>query len=128
MDLSKKNILIEWFGWHFVAMPRFLFSVWKNYLWFVADYFSIPLLLATLLSPWRQFKFKTVRKFDVGEFFGNLIFNIFSRLMGLVCRLVLIIAGIVSEIIVAVVGVVGIVVWIFSPVIIVALIFFIVHG
>lgn len=116
------NIIAAWIMWHFVVVPEFLFSVWKNYLWFIGDYFSIPLLAKTFFSPWRKYQSSYVRGFDFGRFISDLIFNLFSRLMGMLCRTLLIISGIIAELVVVVVGIVSIAAWIFLPLICLALV------
>ena len=126
MEAIKKNILTEWFAWHFFEMPKVLISVWKNYLWFVAEYFSIPFLLATLFSPWRMYRWSYPKSFNAGEYLSNLIFNTFSRFMGLLCRTALIIFGIVAEALVVVFGAVAILVWVLMPLVMVALVIFII--
>ncbi len=119
--VKQENIIISWVVWHFYQMTKFLFSVFGNYISFGLDYFSIPLLLATLLSPWRQYRWKYPRGFDLGEYLNVFISNIFSRIIGLLCRLVLIIFGLAMLAVILVLGAIGIVFWIIIPVILVGL-------
>ena len=119
----KNNFIIEMIKWHFYEMPAFLYSIGSNYIAFGLHYFSLPVLLATLFSPWRHYKGPKSRGFDLGEFFGNLIYNAFSRVMGFFCRLFLILAGIIFLLLVAIVGFLTILFWIFLPLIIILLIF-----
>lgn len=126
MEISekRKNIIIMWFPWQFYEMPKFLFSVWRNYLLFGLDYFSIPLLLKTLFSPWRRYNWFYPKGFDVKEFFNTLISNTFSRILGAMCRIVLIIIGVVFQIFIFITGVVAIFLWLLIPFIIVGCILF----
>lgn len=125
MEASKKqNIISAWLGWRFYQTPRFLLSAWKNYLDFMLDYFSIPLLLATLLAPWRHYRWNYPKGFDVGGYFSAFISNTFSRFLGMWCRLILIVFGIIAEALVLVVGLFMIMFWIFLPLIIIAWLFF----
>jgi len=117
---ENQNIITLWFLWHFYEMPKFLFSVWKNYLKFGSNYFSIPLLLKTLFSPWRKYKWIYPKGFDVVEFFNTLISNTFSRILGSMCRVVLIILGIISQILIFIAGILVILFWIFIPLTILA--------
>lgn len=121
---ARENIIIMWFLWQFYEMPKFLFSVWRNYLLFGLDYFSIPLLVKTLFSPWRKYNWVYPKGFDIKEFFNTLISNTFSRILGAMCRIVLIILGIVAQIFIFIVGIVVIFLWLLIPFIIIVGILF----
>jgi len=118
--MTEQNILTVWFLWHFYEMPMFLFSVWKNYLKFGSNYFSIPLLFKTFFSPWRRYEWMYHKGFDIIEFFNTLISNIFSRIIGALVRVVLIALGIIFQVFIFVAGVVVILFWISTPLIVIA--------
>ena len=67
---------------------------WKNLLIYAYNAFSIPLLLKTLFSPWKQDK-AVGSNFD---FLEKFVFAIFSRILGFVARVVLIVLGLVFTI------------------------------
>ena len=122
--LEKNNILSAWFEWHFLEVPKFLLSVWKNYILFALNYFSLPILLRSLLSPWRRYRWNYPRGFDIAEFFSTLVSNVFSRFLGALVRIVLIITGLIFQIFVIFFGLVIFLLWILIPlIIIVGLIF-----
>ncbi len=122
---DDKNIFVAWFLWHFYEMPGFLVSAWKNYLSFGSNYFSIPLLFSTLFSPWRKYKWFYPKTFDIKEFFNTLISNTFSRIIGGLCRIVLIIVGAVFQFFIFVLGSIIILLWLAIPFIIIAGVIFI---
>ena len=128
MEYSKEedNIITSWFVWHFYEMPKFLFLVWKNYLWFGSNFFSIPLLILTLFSPWRRYKWRYPKGFDIGEYLSTFISNIFSRFMGAICRIALIVFGIITQIFIFTAGVIVILFWFIMPFILVALSLFLI--
>ncbi|MFA6353941.1 MAG: AAA family ATPase [Candidatus Paceibacterota bacterium] len=69
---------------------------WKNLVIYAFNAFSIPLFLETLFSPWKMDK-------DTGphvSFVEKVVFSIFSRVFGFVCRIIFIIIGLVFTIIV----------------------------
>ena len=117
---NKENIFSLWFFWHFYEMPKFLFGAWKNYILFALNYFSLPLLLKSLFAPWRIYKWNYPKGFDVGEFFSTLISNAFSRILGALMRVILIIIGIIFQIFVILAGLIIFLLWILIPFIIIA--------
>ena len=123
--VQRENIIVSWIMWHFWQAPKFLFSVWKNYILFAANYFSLPLLLKTLFSPWRRNDWKYPKAFDVMEFLNVFLSNIFSRIIGFILRIVLIIAGVSLQIFVLIAGIAVIVFWLLIPFIIIFGIFLI---
>jgi len=117
---QKQNIFSLWFFWHFYEMPKFLLGVWKNYILFALNYFSLPILLKSLFAPWRRYKWNYPKGFDVGEFFSTLVSNAFSRILGALMRIVLIIVGIIFQIFVVFAGLIIFLLWILIPFIIIA--------
>ena len=98
-NYENKNIISVWFFWHFYEIPEFLLGVWKNYILFASNYFSLPLLLKSLFAPWRKYKWNYPKGLNIAEFFNTLISNAFSRFLGAVMRLVLIITGILFQLV-----------------------------
>lgn len=115
MVTTKKNIFVEWVRWHFVDSPEFLFLVWRDYLDFVANYFSVALLFKTFFAPWRRYSWRYPRGLDVVEFFGTLVSNTFSRFLGALMRTVLIIIGIITQMLVVVLGAIVVLFWVLMP-------------
>lgn len=83
-------------------------------------------LLKSLVSPWKgvYFEKKSVG-IEIGELFGNFVFNIFSRAIGAIIRLAFILIGIAVEILVIVFGILWFAVWAIFPF---ALIFSLIKG
>ena len=121
---SRENIIGVWLLWHYYEMPKFLFLVWKNYVVFGLNYFSIPLLLKTLFSPWRKYNWRYPKGFDIKEFLNTFISNTFSRFLGALCRIVLIIIGAIAQFFIIITGPIVILSWLLIPFIIVAGFFF----
>jgi len=115
MNLTKGNIFSEWILWQFYEVPIFLLEVWKNYLSFAANIFSVKTLLKTLFSPWRKYNWRYPKGFDIVEFFNTLISNIFSRILGFLMRIVLIITGLLLWVLVFLTGMAVIVCWVLTP-------------
>ncbi|MDD3735087.1 MAG: hypothetical protein PHO31_01255 [Candidatus Pacebacteria bacterium] len=109
------NIFSLFLEWYFVDLPSKIIDIWENFLWFFWRFFSIKDLTIHFFSPWRRQYFTYSGGFNIGEWFGNLVFNLFSRFMGMILRTILIVIGIVVEIIVVILGLLVFVFWIFFP-------------
>jgi hypothetical protein len=121
---GQDNILAMWFLCHFYEMPKFLFMVWQNYLLFGLDYFSIPLLLKTLFSPWRRMSWQFPKRFDIGEYASVIVSDIFSRILGAFMRIILIILGMVFEFLFFIAGAAAIICWLLLPFLTILALFF----
>lgn len=125
MEISKKeNIGTAWLRWHFYEVPQFLMSVWENYFDFGIYFFSIPLLIKTLFSPWRRYRWRYPRGFDIGGFLSALVSNMYSRFMGFLVRVVLIIFSLVVQAFILIGGVIVIFLWVFMPALMLSLLLF----
>jgi len=100
-------------------MPRFLLGVWKNYILFALNYFSLSILLKSFFAPWRKYKWGYPRGFDIGEFFSTFISNAFSRFLGALMRIVLIVVGVFFQIFVVFAGLIIFLLWMLVPLIII---------
>ena len=110
-----QNILFQYLIWHFFDMPKNILRAWRDYLRFNLNYFSVPLLLKTLFSPWRKYQVSYGKGFDLGKyleaFFSNLIFRIF----GAIIRTFLIVIGIIAEMVIVLGGILAFFAWMVLP-------------
>jgi hypothetical protein len=121
MEATKEqNIILLWLYWQFYEMPVFLLGVWKNYLVFASNFFSVGLLFKTFFAPWRKYNWKYPKGFDLMEFFNTLISNTFSRILGAMMRIVLVVLGILFQVFVVIAGLIIFIGWIIIPLIIIA--------
>ncbi|MBU3934535.1 hypothetical protein KKC00_01010 [Patescibacteria group bacterium] len=116
----EDSILILWFRWHFYEVPMFLLRAWKNFILFSVNFFSTPLLLKTLLAPWRRYNWSYPRGFDVMGYLETLISNFFSRFLGMICRIVLMIIGVILQIFVVIAGAIIFAGWLALPLLVLA--------
>ena len=115
----QQNILISYFIWYFFDVPREILRGWKNFLLFNLSYFSIPMLLKTFFSHWRQYKWSYGRGFDISRYLEAFFSNLISRILGAIMRAVLIFIGVLSEILIFIFGMILFLGWIFLPVFII---------
>ena len=113
--IKKQNIFAVWALWHFYEMPKFLFEVWKNYILFALNYFSVLLLIKSFFAPWRRNRWNYPTSFDVGEFLNTFFSNSFSRILGAGMRTVLILVGVCFQFFVIIAGVTVILFWVLMP-------------
>lgn len=106
---------LQYFIWHYYDAPKKILTVWRDFLKFGFNYFSLPLLAKTLFSHWRRYRWSYGRGFDFGRYVYVFFSNSFSRAMGAAMRIFLIVFGLFFEIILFFAGVVVFFGWLFLP-------------
>ena len=119
-----QNIFIQYFQWQFADVPKNVLKAWKNCLKFNLNYWSVPLLLRTLFSHWRRYKYSYGKGFDFKRYFEVFTFNMISRVLGAILRSVLITIGLATEIFVFLTGLIVILGWLILPFILLVGLFF----
>jgi hypothetical protein len=119
VSLQRQNILFAWISWHFYDVPKFILKTWRTYLIFNLNYFSTIILLRTLFSPWRQYKWSAGRGFDIPKFFEALFSNLISRILGAMVRSILIVIGLSIEILIIFVGLILFLGWFILPILLI---------
>jgi len=109
------NIFSQWLCWQFFEVPKEILKIWRNFLLFNLNYFSIPLLVKTFFSHWRKYKWFYGRGFDIGKYFEVFVSNLISRIFGAITRGFLIFAGLIIEILIFFAGLVVFLCWLFLP-------------
>lgn len=110
-----ENVFFQYWFWYFIEAPKFLFKVWRNFLVFGLNFFSVPLLLKTLFSPWHRYYVSYGRGFDIKVWFEAFISNLIFRTLGAIIRLVIIVLGIVFEAAIFLGGAILILFWLLLP-------------
>ena len=115
-----QNIFIQYLIWHFFDVPKGILKAWRNFLLFNLNYFSIPLLFKTLFSHWRRYRYSYGRRFDLGRYFEAFTFNLISRGLGAVVRVILILIGLLVEFFIILAGAIIFLGWLILPVLLIA--------
>lgn len=110
-----ENIFLQWFCWQFFDVSKSILVGWKNFLKFGLNYFSIPLLLKTLFSPWRRYRWTYPKAFDIGIYLEVFFSNLISRILGLILRVFLIFFGFLTEILFIFGGLFILFIWLILP-------------
>ncbi len=113
--LACFRILGLFFSWYYKDAPKSILGIWRNFILFISNYFSIILLLKTLFAPWRRIAESYGRGFDFGRFISALTLNLFSRIIGFIIRSVVVAIGIAAEILVSILGAAIFIFWFFLP-------------
>ncbi len=112
----KSNIFIQYLEWYFLDRVKIILSAWKNFLIFYLNYFSIPILLKTLFSPWRRISEGYGKTFNPQQYIEAFVFNAMSRVIGGIIRTCFLIIGVFCTSIVLILGFVFLIIWILGPV------------
>jgi len=118
------NILFLYLQWHFVDRPRTILKAWGNCLRFNLNYWSVPLLLKTLFSHWRRYRYSYGKGFSPRRYFEVFSFNMLSRSIGFLLRTVLIVIGLIAEIFVFLIGLIVFLFWLVLPFILILGLFY----
>lgn len=105
----------SYFVWHYTYAMAELGRMSVNFLWFVVHFFSIPIVLRTLVSPWRRLDEPYTGALNFGGWFETLIVNTLMRVVGLVIRIVMLAVGLVLLVVLAVFELAALAVWVLLP-------------
>ena len=105
-------------------MPKKIIDAWRDVFKFYFNYFSIPLLVKTFFSPWRNYLWSYGKGFDLGRYIEVLFSNLTSRIIGAILRSGLIILGLAVEFFVVLVGIIILLAWLFFPWFLISLLIF----
>lgn len=117
-------LAFEYAKWHFVVMPLEILKAWRNILVFCLTYFSLPVLVQTLFSPWRRVEWQSEKRFDIGLLLQNMFGNLVSRVLGACIRIWIILLGLIAVLAALAAGIAIFVSWFLVPCAIVALFFY----
>ena len=110
-----------YFLWHYTLAFRDIWHVWMNTFWAVQNFFSIPLMLSTLFSPWKRIIETEGKQFDLEDWAERKVVNLLSRLIGAIIRTSVLCVGIMFLIITFTLGIFLYIFWILAPLCIVLL-------
>jgi len=115
------SVIVIFWRWYYGEAVKDVLRGWKNFIIFSAEYFSIPLLLKTLVAPWKRDITRKPRGLDFKKLFEYISFNLISRSIGFIIRFLTIGVGILFFLAVVILGAVFFIVWLFLPLIFIAL-------
>jgi ATP-dependent Clp protease ATP-binding subunit ClpC len=110
------KLVLKYLQLHFLKGPKEIIRITVNFLIFIFHYFSIGLLFRTLFAHWKRIYLeKTVSGFIPSEWLNRLSFNVISRGIGFLVRVIIIFLGLIMEIFVLVLGMTVLGIWLVLP-------------
>jgi len=116
------SLFVEYFVWHYTRAVRDLLNIVGNFLWFFWEFFSIRLLFATLFTPFHRLEERPKSKLDLGEIAQAFMVTTMMRIVGAAMRLFVILIGLVCIVITIIAGIGMLLVWLAAPFMVVTLI------
>jgi hypothetical protein len=118
------SILHHYLLWHYGRAFGEILHVAKNLYWFVYNFFSLKQLLRSFLSPWKRMTEERGDTFSFEDLASFVIIGLISRLVGMILRSVIIIAGVCSLILLTLGVILTFVFWIGAPLLLVLAMYF----
>ena len=102
--------------WHYRNAFKYFLKILENFFAFIIHYFSIPLLLRTLFWRFRRMDLSEKRPcLHLDVWFGNLVENFVSRLIGFIARSFVIFLGVITLIFYSLAAFLAIVFYLICP-------------
>lgn len=118
---QRQNFFRAYFSWHYTSAFREAFVIWKNFLVFFYDFFSISLLFKTFFSPWRRLDEDKPGILNIQDFISVLIINTLMRLVGAIARFFVITIGLCTLALTLILEALFFMVWLLLPLLVPAL-------
>lgn len=112
--MGSTMFIIDFGLWYYTRGFIDVLSVWFNCMWFIIHFFSIPLLLRTLFSPWKRMTDEGTSR-SIEAYMEGFIMNTMSRIFGAFVRAVIIFVGMFALCVGVVVLGTVLVFWILAP-------------
>jgi len=104
--------------WHYSTSLVSYIRVSRNFWWYFFHIFSIPQLTATLFYPYKRIIERPSNHFSFGDLFERTVLNLFSRLVGVIIRISILIIGTLTILIYTVFSLAGFAIWLGTPILI----------
>lgn len=114
-------VIPSYIAWHYSTALREIWGISTNFVWFLYHFFSIPILLKTLVAPWHKLGEKYKKGFDPGALLSTFVINTILRVVGFVVRIVVIIFALFLIVSLVAVTLAFYVLWLAAPLVLVSL-------
>lgn len=113
------SILHHYLLWHYQNALREILHVWRNLVWFTFNFFSISQLLRSYFQPWKRVTEGRGRTFKFEDLAGFIIINLISRMLGMLIRTSIIVAGLITLTLLVVGIILTYIFWLLAPILLV---------
>ena len=104
----------EYATWHYTTALAEFWGFWRTFLWFLFNFFSIPLMVRTLFAPFRRLEIHQ-RRVSIEEHLSNFVANTLMRILGFILRVFMIAIGLAALLITLCISVISFVLWVLVP-------------
>ena len=115
------SIIHDYFVWHYTRAWWQMWGVWRNFLWMVIHFFSLPQLSRSLFSPFKRITEGRGDTFSFEDLATYVIVNLISRIIGAIVRIVIILIGLITLAFTIVGGFVTYLFWMVTPFMVIVL-------
>jgi len=115
---------LQYVTWHYSRAIRDTIVLWSNIIWFLSNFFSLPLLSSTLFSPWKRLHEKRSEHFDIEDFMSVIVVNVMMRLVGFLFRITIIAIGLIVLTLALILMGIHLLIWIFFPLVVTGLVYY----
>lgn len=113
------SFLFSYIKWHYSTAYFELARISGDFISFLFNFFSIPVLTRTLFSRWQMLGESYKKGFDIEEAFGIFALNFMMRVVGFVIRSITILVGLVVILFFLCVSASIFILWTFFPLVVV---------
>ena len=118
------SILHHYILWHYTQAFAEILHIWKNLFWFTINFFSLSELMRSFFSPWKRITEERGNGFNFEDLAGFIIINLISRIIGMILRTVIILAG-VAVLLILIAGIIlTYLLWVTAPLLIISSLYF----
>jgi ATP-dependent Clp protease ATP-binding subunit ClpC len=108
----------EFLSWHYSENLGLLLTIFRNYLIFFSDYFSVSYLLRNIFAPWKRITEEyTGPALNLGKYFESMTFNLISSVIGATVRIVALITWFLCTLFLMVFFLVILIVYLLLPIV-----------
>lgn len=121
--MNATILIMYYIKWHYFGALKDQYILWKNFVTFLYNFFSIKLMTRTLFHKWRRLgESKKTKAFDLAETLSNFTVNMIMRVIGVFMRLLLIMVGIISICIITILSILIFLIWFLLPILLIMLV------
>lgn len=101
--------------WHYSRAIAALFALWREFVYFWFRFFSVPMLMATLVAPWRRLGEDYEEGLKPARWLETLFINLLMRLIGFVIKLLALLVWLVATLGTLATGALALAGWLMMP-------------